>query len=118
VSGETPAWSGDGRVIVYSGPEVAGLMTLMAVDPAGQRIELPAIRVRAGDGERARFVPGTNVLVYMQGLLPPQDFWSLDLVRKTTRPLTHLSDQGTLRTFDITPDGKQIMFDRSRQNSA
>jgi hypothetical protein len=32
-------------------------------------------------------------------------------------PLTSLSNQGTLRTFDITPDGKYIVFDRSRQNS-
>ena len=28
-----------------------------------------------------------------------------------------LSNQGALRTFDITPDGKSIVFDRSRQNS-
>jgi Tol biopolymer transport system component len=112
-----PAWSGDGRVIVYSGPEVAGLMMLMAVDPAGQRVELPAIRVRAGDGERARFVPGTNVLVYMQGLLPPQDFWSLDLATGKTRQLTSLSGRAAMRTFDITPDGRQIVFDRLRENS-
>ena len=28
-----------------------------------------------------------------------------------------MSNQGALRTFDITPDGKAIVFDRSRQNS-
>jgi Tol biopolymer transport system component len=45
------------------------------------------------------------------------DFWLFDLVTKSTRPLTHFSSQGTIRTFDITPDGKAIVFDRSRQNS-
>ena len=45
------------------------------------------------------------------------DFWLLDLASKTKRPLTHLSDRGALRTFDITPDGKYIVFDRSRENS-
>ena len=112
-----PVWSGDGRVIVYAGPEVAGLMTLMAVDPAGHRVELPAIRVRAGDGERTRFVPGTNVLVYMQGLLPPQDFWSLDLANGKTKQLTSLSGRAAMRAFDLTPDGRQIVFDRLRENS-
>ena len=45
------------------------------------------------------------------------DFWRLDLATKATRPLTHLSDRGALGTFDITPDGKQIVFTRSRENS-
>jgi hypothetical protein len=42
---------------------------------------------------------------------------ALDLATKKIRPLTHLTNQGWLRTFDITPDGKSIVFDRSRENS-
>jgi len=45
------------------------------------------------------------------------DFWLFDLATKETRALTRLTKRGGLRTFDITPDGKQIVFDRSRQNS-
>jgi hypothetical protein len=45
------------------------------------------------------------------------DFWLLDLETKATRQLTRLSDQGGLRTFDVTPDGKAIVFDRVRENS-
>ena len=33
------------------------------------------------------------------------------------RQLTQLSDRGFLNHFDITPDGKHFVFDRSRQNS-
>jgi hypothetical protein len=104
-------------VIVYAGPEVAGLMPLLAVHPDGGSVELPTIRVRAGDGERARFVPGTNLLVYMQGTLPPQDFWMLDIDAGKTRRLTRLTGRAAMRTFDITPDGRQIVFDRVRENS-
>jgi len=112
-----PVWSGDGKTIVYAGPEVAGLMTLLAVQPDGGELKLPSIKVRAGDGERARFVPGTNQLIYMQGILPPQDFWVLDLDTKQTRQLTKLTGRAAMRTFDITPDGHQIVFDRLRENS-
>jgi hypothetical protein len=49
--------------------------------------------------------------------IPSLDFWLLDFATKTPRPLTHLGNQGALRTFDVTPDGKYIVFDRSRQNS-
>ena len=45
------------------------------------------------------------------------DFQLLDLVTNTTRPLTHLSDQGVLHTFDVTPDCRNIVFDRSREQS-
>jgi Tol biopolymer transport system component len=112
-----PVWSGDGNTIVYAGPEVGGLMPLLAVQPDGGEVKLPSIKVRAGDGERARFVPGTNKLIYMQGMLPPQDFWLLDLDTKQTRQLTRLTGRAAMRTFDITPDGRHIVFDRLRENS-
>ena len=35
----------------------------------------------------------------------------------STRQLTHLTHRDTMRTFDVTPDGKQIVFDRLRDNS-
>ena len=54
----------------------------------------------------------------MQGLTATaQDFWLLDLVTKKSRPLTHLNNTATMRTFDISPDGKHIVFERLRENS-
>ena len=49
--------------------------------------------------------------------VPSLDFWLVDLTTKIPRQLTRLSNQGALGTFDITPDGKAIVFDRSRENS-
>ena len=109
-------WSPDGTLIVYTGPSVGGYSPLLAMRPDGEPAELPAIPVRV-DGERYRFLPGGRGLVYMQGLLFSQDFWLLDLNTKTTRQLTHINNTASMRTFDITPDGKQIVFDRLRENS-
>jgi Tol biopolymer transport system component len=52
------------------------------------------------------------------GATPWQDFWLLDLSTKKTRRLTQFDDRNQMRTFDVTPDGKQIVFDRWRENSA
>jgi hypothetical protein len=41
----------------------------------------------------------------------------VDFATKAPRQLTRLGNQGALGTFDITPDGKAIVFDRSRENS-
>jgi Tol biopolymer transport system component len=113
-----PVWSPDGTIIVYAGADVlGGDAPLLAVRPDGARVEWPNIIVNR-DGERIRFLPSGNSLVYMQGpLYPTQDFWILDMATKTTRQLTHLTENATMRTFDITPDGKQIVFDRLRENS-
>jgi len=110
-----PVWSPDGNIIVYAGPTVGAEAPMLAVRPDGTSVDLPPILV-GGQGERIRFlVDGTSV-VYTRGSFR-QDFWLLDLATKKTRQLTKLNDSSSLRTFDITPDGKRILFDRKRDNS-
>src|SRR5262245_45162151 len=111
-----PVWSPDGTIIVYAGANAVGHTPLLAVRPDGARIEWPNITVNR-DGERIRFLPSGKSLVYMQGSNPIQDFWILDIATTRTRQLTRLTENATMRTFDITPDGKQIVFDRLRENS-
>ena len=53
----------------------------------------------------------------MQGKGSSADFWLLDLATMKSRPLTRLDNTAAMRTFDITPDGTQIVFDRLRKNS-
>jgi Tol biopolymer transport system component len=108
-----PICSPDGSLIVYGGPTVGGRVPLLGVRPDGTKVDLPNVTARLGGGYR--FVSNTKIVYLERG--QSTDFTMLDLTSRTTRPLTHLSDQGALRTFDITPDGKQIVFDRSRANS-
>ena len=108
-----PVWSPHGDLIVYAGRSVVGQVGILGVRPDGAPVELPTVLVRPGG---YRFLPNGSGLVYLpriQGL----DFWLLDFATKQSRQLTRFSNQGALRTFDVTPDGKAIVFDRSRQNS-
>jgi Tol biopolymer transport system component len=110
----SPVWSRDGKLIVYAGPLEAGEVPLLGVRPDGAPVPLPPVQARPGG---YRFLPNGTGLVYLIGSDQLLNFWLLDLVTKTTRQLTRFSNQGDLRTFDITPDGKHIVFDRSRENS-
>jgi Tol biopolymer transport system component len=112
-----PVWSPDGGLIAYTGANVGFSGSLRAVRPDGTPVELPEIKLQR-DGERIRFLPGGKGIVYTQGLSSSgQDFWVLDVATKKSRRLTRLNNTSSMRTFDITPDGKQILFDRLRENS-
>ena len=111
-----PVWSPDGSLIVYAGTNVRTFAPLLAVRPDGTSVKLPEIILRRL-GERVRFSPDGKSLIYMQGLLASQDFWLLDLTSMKSRPLTKVQNRAAMRTFDVTSDGKQIVFDRLRENS-
>ena len=124
-----PAWSPNGDFLVYSGQFSGGTASvrsagapLLAVRPDGTKYDLPfavgppaareALRVSPGG---YRFLDQTH-LVFRRNPEAP-DFWLFDLVTGEQRQLTKLTNKGSLRGFDITPDGKHIVFDRTRQNS-
>ena len=113
-----PVWSPDGRFILYSQAQKGPTYVLKAVTPEKKPFPLPDISVwRAGN--RYRFLPHGKALVVMQGQggERQQDFWLLDLASGLVRRLTNLRPGFATKSFDVSPDGKQILFDRYRENS-
>ena len=118
VKGEArgPVWSPTGDLIVYGTPfaGAGGRDSLRGVTSDGTPVQMPEVGVRIGGAHR--FLRNGAGLVYLPGV-ESKDFWVVDLASKKIRQLTELSDRGYLNTFDITPDGKHLVFDRARQNS-
>jgi len=118
VAGEArgPIWSPTHDLIVYATPfgGAEGRDALRGVKPDGSPVQMPEVGVRTGGAHR--FLRSGAGLVYLPGI-ESKDFWLLDLATGKTRQLTDLTDRGFLNTFDVTPDGKHLVFDRSHQNS-
>ena len=111
-----PVWSPTGKFILYSGTPRARSVPIKAVTPDGQPYPMPAILVdRVGDSYR--FLPGSNELVVKLGGFRSQDFWLVDLANGRRRQLTTLKPGESLHRFDVSPDGKLILFERVRENS-
>ena len=108
-----PVWSPRNDLIVYAGRSRIGQVELRGVKPDGTPVQLPQVMVRPGG---YRFLPDGSGLIYVERI-QSQDFWLIDLASGERRQLTRLANQGAVRTFDITPDGKYIVFDRTRQNT-
>ena len=113
-----PVWSPRGDLIVYSGH--AGVHARSRCWQCTRTVRRRSCRrstCSAKVSGRA-FCPTARGLVYMLGnTLAEQDFWLLDLSTMRSRRLTRLSSSAVMRTFDITPDGSRIVFDRLPEDS-
>jgi Tol biopolymer transport system component len=108
-----PVWSPRNDLIVYGGRSLIGQVELHGVRPDGTPVHLPDMKVRPGG---YRFLPDGSGLVFLDRI-QSQDFWILDMATGQRRQVARLANDGAVRTFDVTADGRHILFDRARQNS-
>ncbi|MBA2525796.1 MAG: serine/threonine-protein kinase [Pyrinomonadaceae bacterium] len=111
-----PLWSPDGSLILYAAPSPGATSAVRAVTPEKKPHPLPEMWVLRG-GDRYRFLPGGRQVVALLGDYLHQNFWTVDLATGQRRQLTDLKPGYSIGSFDVSPDGRQIIFDRVRQNS-
>ena len=53
----------------------------------------------------------------MKGDISHKEFWLVDLPTGRERQLTNLGRQFAIGDFDVSADGREIIFDRAREES-
>jgi len=111
-----PTWSPSGQFLVYSGADVGTTFSVKAVNTDGTPRPLPNLILTRG-ARRLAFLGGDEALVIMKGDISHKEFWVVDLKTGRERQLTNLGRELTINDFDVSPDGREIIFDRSREES-
>jgi Tol biopolymer transport system component len=111
-----PIWAPSGRFLVYSGADVGTTFSVKAVSADGAPRPLPSLILTRG-ARRLAFLGGEDALVVMKGDISHKEFWVIDLVTGGERQLTNLGRGFAIGDFDVSADGREIIFDRLREES-
>ena len=111
-----PAWAPSGRFLVYSGPDVGMTFPVRAVTADGGSYPLPELILSRG-ARRLGFLGSDAALLTLRGDISHRDLWVRDLQTGRQRQLTAMGRDAAISDFDVSADGRQIVFDRSREES-
>ena len=110
-----PAWSPNGQFLVYSGADVGTTFPVKGVTADGAAYALPNLTLTRGS-RRVAF-RGEDTLVIMKGDVSHKEFWTFDLKTGREQQLTRFRRGFFIGDFDISQDGREIIFDRTREES-
>lgn len=111
-----PIWAPSGQFLVYSGADVGTTFPVKAASVDGAQRTLPNLTLTRG-ARRLAFLGGDDALVVMKGDISHKEFWVVDLKTGRERQLTNLGREFAIGDFDISADGREIIFDRAREES-
>src|SRR5262249_42278606 len=111
-----PAWSPDGRFVVYSGPDIGTTFSVKAVTASASALSVPNLTLTRGP-RRMIFLAGGQALVFLRGEIQHKNLWRIDLETGAERQLTNFAPDFDVRDFDISPDGREVVLERAQERS-
>jgi Tol biopolymer transport system component len=111
-----PAWSPDGRFVIYSGPDVGTKFSVKAATTDNAAHTLPPLELTRG-ARHLVLLPGGQKLVFLQGEMQHKNLFMVDLESGAIQQLTHIPADFDVRDFDISADGREAILERAQARS-
>jgi Tol biopolymer transport system component len=111
-----PSAAPDGRLIVYTGADIGTKFEVKGSSIDGHDVPIPNITLTRGS-RRLRFIDDGRSLVFMRGDIRHKDLWAVNLQSGEERRLTNLPPDFHSRDFDVSPDGRAVVFERLQEHS-
>ena len=98
---------------------------MKAVTAAGQPYPIPELTLSRSSGlgvtrvgaRRLRFLPGRAEPVVLRGDTEHKNLWGFDLTAGTWRQLAKFGRDIVINDFDVSADGREIVFERVEESS-
>ena len=111
-----PVWAPDGKFVVYSGPDIGTTFSLKSVTASGAVRPLPTLTLTRG-ARHLSILPGGRSLVLLRGEIQHKNLWRIDLESGAETQLTNLPADFDIRDFDISPDAREVVLERTQEHS-
>jgi len=111
-----PAWTSDGRFVVYSGPDIGTKFSVKAATAEATAHSVPQLTLTRG-ARHLTFLPGGHSLAFLRGEIQHKNLWLINLETGAEKQLTNLPPDFDIRDFDISPDGRELVLERVQERS-
>jgi hypothetical protein len=111
-----PAWSPDGRFVVYSGPDIGTMFSVKAVTAQAAVQPLPSLTLTRGT-RHLSFLAGGRTLAFLRGEMNHKNLRLIDLATGAERQLTNVTPDFDIGDFDISADGRDVVLERGQERS-
>lgn len=111
-----PAWSPDGAIVAFTGPDVGTTFPLRVANVDGSPHGRVSLQLTRGARHLA-FMPQGRLLVFMRGEVRHKDVWMLDLESGAERQVTNLDPDFALGDFALSPDGSELVLEQVQEQS-
>ena len=111
-----PVWSPDGKMILYSGPDIGTTFPVKAANADGSAYALPDLTLTRG-ARHLTFMGGRRSVVALRGEIRYKNLWLIDLESGAERQLTNFPSDFYVRDFDISADGREIVLEQIQDHS-
>ena len=120
-----PTWAPGGQFLVYSGKDPGTEFPVKAVTAVGQPYPIRNLTLSRSGGQaatqasarRLRFMPDRMELVVLRGDIEHKNLWAFDLTDGNWRQLTNFGRGVIIEDFDVSADGREIVFERAEASS-
>jgi Tol biopolymer transport system component len=111
-----PVWSSDGRLLVYSGPDIGTTFPVKAVAADASAAPFHTLTLTRG-ARHVAFLPGGRRLIFLKGDIRHKDLWIVDTETGAERQLTNLPPDFDVSNFDVSSDGREVVLERAQEHS-
>ena len=111
-----PSWSPDGHLVLYSGPDIGTTFSVKAISMGAGAAPFPRLTLTRG-ARHVAFLRDGKSLVFLQGDIQHKDLWKMDLQTGAETPLLVLPSGFDVSDFDLSPDGREVVLERTQERS-